>query len=188
MTHAHLGLSLPSVTSNPAALGPSITAQGAQLLPVTHSSTQDTLATPLQPQPNPSCPPMDLHHAMETCMHEQADEITTLKARLATLEPTATQAHLASSTRLPLGDMLFTDPATINHARAAATTSREEGRKLPLPDLVPGFKVNPLRVHQGDTTGMIFAYCTPTLTYHDPFGVLITTTPKYTRVYLHTTL
>ena len=57
------------------------------------------------------------------------NKITTLKARLTTLEPTTAQAHPASSTRLPVRDMLFTNPATIDHTRAAATAPREEGQR-----------------------------------------------------------
>ena len=99
-------------------------------------------------------PPMNLSrgpantspHDMAAQVQEQAIEIAALKARLATLEPSAMQTHPASSAPPPNNKVLFADQATIDHARVAAAASREESHKPLLPDPVPGFKSSPLNI------------------------------------------
>jgi len=39
---------------------------------------------------------------------------------------------------------LFADPATVDRARATAAAAHGDSKKVALPDLVPGFKANPL--------------------------------------------
>ena len=41
---------------------------------------------------------------------------------------------------------LFTDQDTIDHMKAASAPSKDDGKKLVLPDVVPGFKASSLEV------------------------------------------
>ena len=83
---------------------------------------------------------------MATQVQEPANEIATLKAKLATLEPSTMQTHPASSALPPNNEVLFADQATIDRARAATVAAREESHRPLLPDPVPGFKASPLDI------------------------------------------
>jgi len=47
-------------------------------------------------------------------------------------------------TPLPFHSLLSADLAAVDRARAAAAAAYNDSKKVALPDLVPGFKANPL--------------------------------------------
>ncbi|KAF8221382.1 hypothetical protein L208DRAFT_1382283 [Tricholoma matsutake] len=79
----------------------------------------------------------------------QADEIQSRKAQLKCYEKDGT---LLATLHQP--QSLFSDQDTINHVKAATTSLKDKGKKLVLPDVVPGFKASSLKVtlacHMGD--------------------------------------
>jgi hypothetical protein len=74
-------------------------------------------------------------------MQSQANEIQALKARLECYKKN--QAPLANDNPL---QALFADQDTIDHVKVASTLSKDDGKKLVLPDVVPGFKASSLKV------------------------------------------
>ena len=82
--------------------------------------------------------------------HSQADEIQSLKARLERYEKDGT----------PLANMhqpqvLFSDQDTIDRMKAITASSKDDGKKLVLPDVVPRFKASSLEVGKSPTVSCI---------------------------------
>jgi hypothetical protein len=44
--------------------------------------------------------------------------------------------------------VLFADQGTIDRARAAAAASKDNDKKPSLPEIIPGFKANPLDIRE----------------------------------------
>ena len=74
---------------------------------------------------------------------EQAALIAALQARIAELE--ARQQAQAPQSQQPTQQVLYSDSATVELARAAAA---KEGGKKKLGEIVPGFKANPLELRK----------------------------------------
>jgi hypothetical protein len=71
----------------------------------------------------------------------QADEIQALKARLESYEKDGTPLANMHQPRV-----LFSDQETIDRVKAAVAPLKDDGKKLVLPDVVPGFKASSLDV------------------------------------------
>ncbi|KAG1891933.1 uncharacterized protein F5891DRAFT_1197230 [Suillus fuscotomentosus] len=123
MTHQHLGLNLPG-NSNPQATPSSSTLQSNQI-----STANRPMQPPILPLP-PSTQRMGT-----TVMH----------ARLLELEKEeANGTHPLANAPLIRIPASFADPAAVDRAREAAAAMHNEPKKPTLPELVPGFKANPL--------------------------------------------
>ena len=79
---------------------------------------------------------------------QQAAELAALQTRLSQLEaarPVAPQAMAAPPPSL-VPPILFTNPEVIDRARDAAVATKDSDKKLLLPEIIPGFKVNSLDI------------------------------------------
>jgi hypothetical protein len=83
----------------------------------------------------------------------QADEIQALKAQLKCYKRNG--APLADVHQL---QVLFSDQETIKHIKAATAPSKDDGKKVILPEVVPGFKASSLDVSKS-----------PILPFHTPY-------------------
>jgi hypothetical protein len=101
-----------------------------------------------QPPPpgNPAPPPPDAQ-----LIAQQAAELTALRARLEQLEAAngnAPPCPRVDAAPPPAPPVLFAAPDVINRAKEVALAIRDGDKKLPLPDIVPGFKANSLNVRE----------------------------------------
>jgi hypothetical protein len=92
----------------------------------------------------------------------QADEIQALKARLECYKKDG--IPLATMHELPV---LFSDQETINHIKAATVPSKDDGKKLTLPDVVPGFKASSLDISESlSSSRTTYVICSNILVSH----------------------
>jgi hypothetical protein len=85
--------------------------------------------------------PQTMPPAISPTPLSQADEIQALKTRLERYEKDGTPL---ANTQQP--QVLFSDQDTIDRVKAATAPSKDDGKKLVLPDVVPGFKASSLDV------------------------------------------
>jgi hypothetical protein len=78
-----------------------------------------------------------------------AAELIALRARIAQLKAVA--PHMGAAPP-PIPPVLFATPEVIDRVREAAAASRDNDKKIPLPDIVPSFKANSLDVREYDTS------------------------------------
>ncbi|KAG1790474.1 hypothetical protein EV424DRAFT_925814 [Suillus variegatus] len=72
-------------------------------------------------------------------------ERAALQARLLQLDTEEANGAQPPANAPPIPPLaLFADPATVEQARATAAALHVESKKISLPDLIPGFKANPL--------------------------------------------
>ncbi|KIM82072.1 hypothetical protein PILCRDRAFT_8310 [Piloderma croceum F 1598] len=98
-------------------------------------------AQPLAPGTPPGAPPLPEAHIIE----QQAAELTILRAHLAQQEGKRDKIS-QPGVPAPAQPVLFADPQVVERAKAAAVAARDGDKKPSLPDIVPGFKANPLDI------------------------------------------
>lgn len=110
--------------------------------PIVHQpNAQQSVANPQQP---PAAQVAALAQPDPVAQRRQAERAA-LQARLLQLDTEEANGAQPLAIAPPIPPLaLFADPATVEQARVAAAALHIESKKTPLPDLIPGFKANPL--------------------------------------------
>jgi hypothetical protein len=160
--YSHLGLNLPANSSNARPTVPAITASSSAA-PTQSAATPQTQGTRTAGNGSSSSTHTTQRatvHAAPASIPRQTTEqtrIAQLEAELATLRAArqpveAGNIHNAELPREPQTEQarpllhLFEDDATLARIKEALVIKDENGKKPLLPDIIPGFKANPLDI------------------------------------------